>query len=125
MEIDISDKKIMNRMGFPFWNWAIYGHITIIQQDLEYLDFIKAHPCFPIISANHRITEPKLSWANARINEIVFYEHFYNDLSCPSGIKNILFAIIGIAKGNLTEKNLLSLLSYRYHSVELWLNSVK
>ena len=124
MKIDITDEKTINRIGFPFYYWASYGNFSISERDLKYLDAIKTHPCFPIISKGYRMLFPILTWANARINEIVFYEHFYKDPQCPPGVKNILFTMIGLDRGFLEEQNLSNLLEYRYHSVEQWLDSV-
>ena len=124
MKLDITDENVIEQLGFPFYYWVYYGRFTITKQDLEYLEKIKNHPCFPIISEASRSLASTLDWANTRINEIVFYELFYKDSNCPHGVKNILFAIIGLNRGNLEEINMLNLLDYRYHSVELWINSV-
>lgn len=124
MKLDVTDKKVIDQIGFPFYYWAIYGRFAITEQDLEYLERIKSHPCFPTILKGHQITSPILDWANARINEIVFYEHFYNDFDCPQGVKNILFSMIGLERGNLKDHNMLDLLDSRYSYVEQWIISV-
>ena len=122
--IDLFDEKIMNQMGYPFWEWAVMGRFSITEQDLEYIQEIKKHPCFPIIFENQLIS-PRLNWANEKINKIVFYEQFYKDPFCPYGVKNILFSIIGLERGNIEEAHMQNLLNYRYHAVELWLDSMK
>ena len=122
--LNITDEKIINEIGFPFYYWAIYGRFKITEQDLPYLDKIKKHPCFPLILERHSIMFPILDWANARITEIVFYERFYKDENCPAGVKNILFSMIGLMRGNLEGNNMTNLLEFRYHSIELWLDSV-
>lgn len=124
MKLDTFDEDIIDRLGYPFYYWAYYGKFSITEQDIQYLDNIKKHPCFPIIYENYQVLSPILDWANIRINEIVFYEHFYNDPKCPKGIKNILFTMIGIERANLEEHNMLDLLNFRYHSIEMWINSI-
>lgn len=124
MKLNITDEKIIDRIGYPFNYWATYGRFKITEQDLKYLDIIKNHPCFPIVIEGYQILSPIITWANIRINEIVFYEHFYKDPLCPHGVKDILFTMIGIERGNLEEHNMSDLLLLRYHSVELWINSV-
>jgi len=123
MKIDIKNETVMNQMGYPFWEWAIYGQLHITEQDLRYIQIIKNHPCFSIIQKGYKVLSPLLTWANLRIIEIVFYEHFYYDLNCPVGVKNILFAIIGSQRGFLEDRNMLNLLNFRYHSVQLWIAS--
>lgn len=124
MKLNIYDKKIMHQIGTPFWYWAGYGQFTITEIDLEYLQFIKGHPCFSVLRKYSDEYISRLEWINTRINEIVFYEHFYNDPNCPQGVKNILFIIIGHKRHALEDIDMLSLLDFRYHSVELWLDSV-
>ena len=77
-----------------------------------------------MILENYQTLSPIITWANIRINEIVFYEHFYNDPNCPKGVKDILFTMIGVERGNLEEHNMLDLLNFRYHSIEMWINSI-
>ncbi|MBR1605790.1 MAG: hypothetical protein IJ660_06770 [Alphaproteobacteria bacterium] len=124
MELNITDEKIMEQLGYPFCYWANYGQFKITDQDLKYLDIIKKHPCFSIILEGYQTLYPVIDWANARINEIVFYEHFYNDSTCPKGVKDILFAMIGSERGTLEEHNLLNLLNFRYFYVKKWIESV-
>ena len=124
MKLDVFDKKIAEQLGYPFDYWAYYGRFSITEQDLIYLENIRNHPCFPMIIEGYQILSPILDWANIRINEIVFYERFYKDPACPKGVKNILFAMIGLERGNLEEHNMLSLLEFRRPYVEQWLNSV-
>ena len=124
MELNITDEEVINRLGYPFDFWANYGQFKITEQDIKYLDKIKKHPCFTIIIERYQTLFPIIDWANIRINEIVFYEHFYNDPLCPQGVRNILFTMIGLDRGNLEEHNLLNLLEFRYPYVERWINSV-
>jgi len=124
MKLDVFDQKIAERLGHPFDYWAYYGRFSITEQDFIYLEKIKNHPCFPMIIKGRQTLFPILDWANTRINEIVFYERFYNDSACPKGVKNILFTMIGLDRGNLEEHNMLNLLEFRYPYVEQWLNSV-
>ena len=122
MKLDVFDEKIAERLGFPFDYWAYYGKFSITEQDFIYLENIKNHPCFPIILESHQILSPILDWASTRINEIVFYERFYNDSACPKGVKDILFTMIGLERGILEEHNMLDLLDFRYHYAEQWLS---
>jgi hypothetical protein len=123
--VDIFDEKIMERLGYPFYYWACYGGFSITEKDLEYLEKIKNHPCFPMIIGGYQTLSPILDWANQRINQIVFYERFYKDPKCPPGIKNILFAMIGAERGNLEKHNMLKLLEFRYPYVEQWIYVTK
>ena len=123
MKFDVTNEKIVERIGFPFNYWAAYGQFPITEQDLKYLDIIKAHPCFATVLKGYQILSPIIEWANIRINKIVFYEHFYNDPNCPKGVKNILFTMIGNERGNLRDHNMLNLLNFRYHAVQLWIDS--
>lgn len=124
MKLNVYDRKIAERLGHPFDYWAYYGRFSITEQDLIYLENIRNHPCFPMIIKGRQTMSPILDWATTRINEIVFYERFYNDYACPKGVKDILFTIIGLDRGNLEEHNMLNLLEFRHPYVEQWLNSV-
>ena len=124
MKLNIRDKKIAQQIGIPFWYWVNYGKFTITENDLKYFSIIRKHPCFSIIRKYPDLRLPKLEWINLRINEIVFYEHFYYDPKCPKGVKNVLFCIIGHKRWTLENRNLLNLLEYRYPYVEQWINSV-
>ena len=124
MKLDVFDEKIIERLGYPFDYWAYYGRFFITEQDLIYLEKIRNHPCFPMILERYQTLYPIIDWANIRINEIVFYEHFYKDSECPRGVKDILFTMIGLERGNLEEYNMLNLLEFRRPYVEQWLNSV-
>ena len=123
MKLDIYDKKIMQQIGTPFWYWTNYSQLTITEKDLEYLQTIRAHPCFQLIDKSSN-KKTGIEFANAMINQIVFFEHFYNAFDCPPNIRKILFCIIGQKKGSLEYQNWLDLLNFRYPYVEQWLNSV-
>ena len=124
MKLEVFDEKIAERLGYPFYYWAYYGGFSITEQDLKYLDKIKNHPCFPMIMEGYQTLSPTLDWANARINEVVFYERFYKYPACPKGVKGILFIMIGLERGNLERHNMMHLLKFRYSYVEQWLSSI-
>ena len=131
MNIDLTDKNIMNKMGVPFWPYAVWFGINLDQIDLDYIvNVIKRDRCFPLIiytyknEGKYKSYMSELEKAYAKINIIVFFDKFYNDPQCPKGVKLILFTMLGLYRDYLNETYSI-LLSERYAYVERWLETVK
>lgn len=132
MQINLADKKIQHQMGMPFWGYAYWFRISITAEDINYLiNVIKKDKLYPLIENSFFIdveVKPnkylKLQICYARINQIVFYDKFYNDSKCPKGIKLILFTYLGLLRDYVNEAHP-NLFSNRYIYVEQWFNSIK
>ena len=126
MELDLTDKKIAHLIGPPFWFLALYNGISFTDKDLDYLNTIKRHPGYESVEKARRIDRLKcssLDRANIKIIQIAFYDKFYNDPKCPSGIKNVLFVLLG--KWKFEAENFCSgLLEFRYEYVKKWIDSI-
>ena len=131
MNIDLADKEIMNKIGVPFWPYAVWFGIDINQIDLDYIvNVIKKDKCFPLIiytyknERRYKSSMSELEKAYAKINIIVFFDKFYNNPQCPKGVKLILFTMLGLYRDYLNE-TYPNLLSERYAYVERWLEIVR
>lgn len=127
MKLDLTDKKIACLVGAPFWYLALYTGVPLTDKDLDYLlNTIKRHPCFELISVPLYLDKTKyssLESANEKINQIVFYDRFYNDSKCPAGIKNVLHILLGKYREE-AEMRLPGLLEFRYPYVKKWIDSI-
>ena len=127
MELDLTNKKISRLVGAPFWYLALYTGVPLTNKDLDYLlNTIKKHPCFELVDSSRRIdllSCSNLEIANIKINQIVFYDIFYNDPQCPSGIKSVLFTFLGILRYE-AEDFCSGLLEFRYEYVKKWVASI-
>ena len=127
MELNLLDKKIGRLVGAPFWYMALYTGVKLADKDLDYLlNTIKRHPCYELIDKlryKDIIKCSNLEIANTKINQIAFYNRFYNDLSCPSGIKRVLFSLLGIWRYE-ADNFCPGLLDFRYEYVKKWIDSV-
>ncbi len=132
MEINLANKVVQHQMGTPFWPYACWFRISITEEDIDYLiNVIQKDKLYPLIKNSFFIdTEvkpneySKLQICYAKINQIVFYDTFYNDAKCPKGIKLILFTYLGLLRDYVNETNP-NLLSKRYLYIEQWFNSIK
>ncbi len=125
MELDLTDKKIGSLVGAPFWFFSLYTGVPFTDKDLDYLlNTIKKHPCFELISVPLYFEKTKsLESANEKINQIVFYDRFYNDSKCPAGIKRLLRIYLAILRYE-TETFYPGLLEFRYEYVRKWIDSI-
>ena len=125
MELDLTDKKIGRLVGAPFWFFSLYTGVPFTDKDLDYLlNTIKKHPCFELISVPLYFEKTKsLESANEKINQIVFYDRFYNDSKCPAGIKRLLRIYLAILRYE-TETFYPGLLEFRYEYVRKWIDSI-
>ncbi len=131
MNIDLTDKNIMNKMGAPFWPYAWLFRIKITQSDVDYIvNTIKKDKHFYLFYTafkrenNYKLNLSLLDRAYMNINMIVFLDKFYNDSNCPEGTKSILFAFLGIHRDFVNEE-FPGLLSERYFIVEQWFKTVR
>lgn len=132
MKVNLADKKIQHQMGTPFWPYAYWFRISITEEDIDYLiNVIKKDKLYPLIRNAFLIdTEArpneysKLRRCYSQINQIVFYNKFYDDSKCPKGIKLILFTYLGLLRDYVNEAYL-NLLKHRYAHVEQWFNTKK
>lgn len=130
MEINLSDKKVQHQMGTPFYPYACRFRISITTQDIDYLiNVVKKDKLYPLIRNSFLIditARPneysKLQICYSRINQIVFYDRFYNDSKCPKGLKLILFTYLGLMRDYVNEAYP-NLLNHRYAYVEQWFNT--
>ena len=125
MELDLTDKKIGRLVGAPFWFFSLYTGVPFTDKDLDYLlNTIKKHPSFELISVPLYFEKTKsLESANVKINQIVFYDRFYNDSKCPAGIKRLLRIHLAILRYE-TETFCPGLLEFRYEYVRKWIDSI-
>ena len=125
MELDLTDKKIGRLVGAPFWFFSLYTGVPFTDKDLDYLlNTNKKHPCFELISVPLYFEKTKsLESANEKINQIVFYDRFYNDSKCPAGIKRLLRIYLAILRYE-TETFYPGLLEFRYEYVRKWIDSI-
>lgn len=132
MKINLADKKIQHQMGTPFWPYAYRFRIIITEEDIDYLiNVIKKDKLYPLIRNAFLIdTEAspnecsKLQLCYSQINQIVFYDKFYNDSKCPKGIKLLLFTYLGLLRYYVNEAYP-NLLKHRYANVEQWFSTKK
>lgn len=132
MEINLANKVVQHQIGTPFWSYAWWFNICITTEDIDYLiNIIKKDKLYPLIRKSFLIdTEAKpndyskLQLCYAQINQIVFYDRFYNDSKCPKGIKLMLFVYLGLLRDYVNEAYP-NLLNNRYVYVEQWFNNVK
>jgi hypothetical protein len=111
-------------MVTPFWPYAVWFGITVAMEDVDYLvKVIKQDRCtlyrdsFLVNTKAHN-EYSKLQRCYAQINQIVFYDKFYNDEKCPKGTKMVLFVYLGFLRNNMNEA-FPHLLNDRYKSVKL------
>jgi len=127
MELNLNDKKIIQLIGAPFWYIALHLSERLTDKDLDYLlNTIKKHPCFELVNNAlyiDRMHNSSVEIANAKINQIVFYDIFYNDIKCPKGIKNILFFLLGTWRYE-ADNFCPNLLNFRYKYVKKWMDSI-
>jgi hypothetical protein len=127
MKLNLSDPKVANLLTPPFCFFALYTNISLTDKDLDYLlNTIKRHPCYELIYKIPYIDIMKssnLEIANAKINQIVFFDRFYNDLQCPSGIKRVLFILLGKWRYE-ADDFCPGLLDFRYGYVKKWIDYV-
>ncbi len=128
MSIDLSDKTIMQKMGCPFWQYALFFEIKLAEDDLDYLlNVIKKDKLYSLINDsfyNSKAESNNYNKACAKINQVVFYEGFYNSSDCPQGMKKILFIYLGLLKDWLNE-NAFGLLEQRHFYVERWFGCIE
>ena len=127
MELDLTDKKIVHLVGPPFWYFALYSGASFTDKDLDYLlNTIKRHPSYELVEKARCIDMMKcssLERANSKINQIAFYDIFYNDSKCPPGIKSVLFTFLGTLRYK-AETYCPGLLEFRYDYVKKWIDSI-
>jgi len=129
-KLDLLDKNNYEAMGIPFFGIAYWFDISINTADIEYLNnIIKSDKNYKLIHNSYNISEnykdvTRLQRVYANINQIVFYEEFYNDIKCPHGIKLLLFCHIGLCRDYVNEFSP-TILKTRYHTVKQWLQSVR
>ena len=126
--VDIYNKETMLKMGCPFGQYALFFEISIDENDLSYLlNVIKKDNRYSLIYEAfyaRKGSEYNRYRAYAKINQVVFYEKFYNSPNCPQGVKNILFVYLGLLKDWLNE-NTSGLLEQRYFLVERWFDAIR
>lgn len=126
--VDVYNKETMLKMGCPFWQYALFFEISVDEKDLDYLlNVIKKDKLYLLICEvfyAKKGSEYKRYRAYAKINQVVFYEKFYNSPNCPQGMKNILFVYLGLLKDWLNE-NTPGLLEQRYFFVERWFDTIR
>ena len=76
MKLDTFDEDIIDRLGYPFYYWAYYGKFSITEQDIQYLDNIKKHPCFQLILENYQTLSPIITWAIFALMKLFFMNIF-------------------------------------------------
>lgn len=129
--MDIEDESVMEKMGLPFYLYAIWFGIPIDETDNDYIvNVIQKDKCFLLIVNAYMMERDssnelsKLAKAYMQINVIVFFDKFYNAPDCPKGVKLILFAILGLYRDYVAEF-FPNLLAERYTYVERWLETIK
>jgi len=126
MKLDLNDKKIARLVGAPFGGISLYTGVPLTDKDLDYLlNTIKRHPCYEFIKKIRDIDLQRcsnLEIANTKINNVVFYDMFYNDPLCPPGIKGVLFTYLGIVRYE-AENFCPGMLEFRYEYVKKWIDS--
>lgn len=129
MNVNLADKTIQHQMGMPFWGYAHWFEIAITKEDIDYLtNVIKQDKCYELINSSFSVDlnyerYSKLQRSYAKINQIVFYDKFYNSEKCPKGIRLILFVYLGLLRDYVNEA-FPSLLNDRYRNVEQWLDNI-
>ena len=129
--MDFLDKETWHRLGPPFANMAMVFKIRVTEEDIEYINnVIKKDKVYNLINTRVKSPYPDnskdtlLLYACGYANAIVFYEEYYNSPSCPRGVKQILFAYIGLLKDSF-EVSYPNLLDYRRHIVKRWFEIVR
>ena len=129
--MDFLDKNTWHRLGPPFANMAMVFKIRVTEEDIEYINnIIKKDKVYNLINTKVESPYPPnskdtlLLYAYGYVNTILFYEEYYNSPSCPKGVKQILFAHIGILRGYF-EFSYPNLLEHRRCIVERWFDIVR
>ena len=129
--MDFLDKKTWHRLGPPFANLATVFKIRVTEEDIEYINnVIKKDKVYSLINTRVESPYPRnskdtlLLYAYGYVNTIVFYEGHYNSPICPKGVKQILFAHIGLLRSYI-EEAYPNLLEYRRSIVERWFEIAK
>lgn len=129
--MDFLDKKTWHRLGPPFANLATVFKIRVTEEDIEYINnIIKKDKVYNLI--NTKVESPYpcgskdtlLLYACGYVNTIIFYEEYYNSPDCPKGVKQILFAHLGLLRAYI-EDSYPNLLAYREHIVKRWFEMVR
>ena len=129
--MDFLDKETWHRLGPPFANMVMFFKIRITEEDIEYINkIIKKDKVYNLITTKIESPYPPnskdtlLLYAYGYVNTIVFYEEYYNSASCPEGVKQILFAQIGLLK-DYFEVSYPNLLENRRYIVKRWFEIVR
>ncbi len=129
--MDFLDKETWHKLGAPFANMVMFFKIRITEEDIEYINkIIKKDKVYNLIKTKIESPYPPnskdtlLLYAYGYVNTIVFYEEYYNSASCPEGVKQILFAQIGLLKGYF-EVSYPNLLENRRYIVKRWFEIVR
>ena len=129
--MDYLDKETWHRLGSPFANMAMVFKIKVSEEDIEYINnIIKKDKVYNLIYAkiqtpySHNSKDDLVRIACGTVNTIVFYEGYYNSLSCPKGVKEILFAYTGLLRSYF-EASYPNLLEFRRRIVERWFETVR
>ena len=125
------DKETWHKLGAPFANMVMFFKIRITEEDIEYINkIIKKDKVYNLITTKIESPYPPnskdtlLLYAYGYVNTIVFYEEYYNSASCPEGVKQILFAQIGLLK-DYFEVSYPNLLENRRYIVKRWFEIVR
>lgn len=123
--MDFNNKKVIHQIGVPFGSYARHFRIKLAKKDVEYIvNVIKKDRLYSLIDIAFQVNEPHLAKAYAKINQIVFYDKFYNSSDCPKGVKQILFVHLGVCRDYL-DRYFPNLLNQRYFTVECWFETIK
>ena len=110
---------------------VMFFKIRITEEDIEYINnVIKKDKVYNLI--NTSVKSPYLDnskdtlllYACGYVNAIVFYEGYYNSPNCPKGVKQIIFAYVGLLKSSF-EDAYPNLLEYRWGIVKRWFEVVR
>ena len=139
MDANLEDEKIQNQMEVPFWGTAYFFKISITTEDIDYLDnVIKSDKCYDLVCSSYNMcsianqtkkyTESRRRQAD--INQIAFYDKFYNDPRCPRGMKILLFVYLGVLQDHINypdsdRKKPTGILDDRRRRAGLWLDKVR